>query len=104
LHFVPEARMVDNVRGEVVLYAQDATVIRGNWRFELDPSAALGRKLRNPNLGAGKLAAPLSAPADYVEFQFHAEAGDDSHFRPQASDSRCSTAAPPSSSFPRPRS
>jgi hypothetical protein len=31
--------------------------------------------LRNPNNGAAKLAAPLAAPADYVEFEFQAEAG-----------------------------
>ena len=75
LHFVPESRWVANVHGEIVLYAEDVTTIRGNWRLEEDSTAALGRKLRNPNLGMAKLSAALSAPADYVEFQFHAEAG-----------------------------
>ena len=67
--------MVNDVQGEVVLYAQDASRIAGNWRLEVDPSAALGRKLRNPNGGAPKLGAPLAELADYVEFRFHAEAG-----------------------------
>jgi beta-propeller repeat-containing protein len=75
MHFVAESRMVNDVQGEVVLYAQDASRIAGNWRLEVDPSAALGRKLRNPNGGAPKLGAPLAELADYVEFRFHAEAG-----------------------------
>jgi hypothetical protein len=57
------------------MYAEDVTAIAGNWQLELDPAAALGRKLRNPNNGAAKLGAPLAAPADYVEFQFQAQAG-----------------------------
>ena len=75
MHFVPESRMVNDVPGELVMYAQDASSVAGNWRLEVDPSAALGRKLRNPNAGAAKLGAPLAAPADYVEFTFHADAG-----------------------------
>jgi hypothetical protein len=79
MHFVPESRMVNNVQGELVLYADDAATMAGNWRIESDPSAALGRKLRNPNTGAAKLAAPLATPTDYVEFQFEAQAGVDYH-------------------------
>jgi hypothetical protein len=75
MHFVPESRMVNNVPGEIVMYAEDATRLAGNWRLELDPSAAAGRKLRNPDTGAAKLAAPLATPTDYVEFQFEAQAG-----------------------------
>jgi hypothetical protein len=75
MHFVPESRMVNNVPGEIVMYAEDAARIAGNWRLEPDLSAAAGRKLRNPDNGAPKLAAPLVTPADYVEFQFEAEAG-----------------------------
>lgn len=75
MHFVPEWRMVNDVEGDLVIYAQDATAVAGNWRLEVDPSAAMGRKLRNPNVGAAKLSAPLAQPADYVEFSFHAEAG-----------------------------
>ena len=66
--------MVNNVQGEVVMYARDVTTLSGNWRLEMDASAALGRKLRDPNTGAAKLTAPLAAPTHYVEFQFHAEA------------------------------
>ena len=75
MHFVPDSRMVNNVPGEIVMYAEDASRIAGNWRLELDPSAAGGRKLRNPDAGAPKLAAPLATPPNYVEFQFEAEAG-----------------------------
>ena len=62
MHFVPDSRMVNNVPGEIVMYAEDASTIAGNWRLELDPSAAGGRKLRNPDVGAPKLAAPLATP------------------------------------------
>jgi hypothetical protein len=75
MHFVPESRMVNNVEGEVVMYADEHTTIAGNWRLEVDPSAALGRKLRNPNAGLAKLNAPFAAPADYVEFRFEAKPG-----------------------------
>src|SRR6185295_20281159 len=75
MHFVPESRMVNNVAGDIVIYADDAATVAGDWRIEFDSSAALGRKLRNPNRGAAKLAAPLAAPADYVDFQFEASAG-----------------------------
>jgi hypothetical protein len=75
MHFVPASRMVNDVTGEIVMYAQDVSTIAGNWRLEVDPSAALGRKLRNPNVGAAKLSAPLAGPTDYVEFSFHAEGG-----------------------------
>ena len=75
MHFVPESRMVNNVQGELVMYAEDVTAVAGNWRLEVDPGAALGRKLRNPNNGAPKLSAPLAMPTDYVEFQFEAQAG-----------------------------
>ena len=75
MHFVPESRMVDNVAGEIVMYAEDVTRIAGNWQIEADPFAAMGRKLRNPNDGAPKVSAPAAMPADYVEFQFYAQAG-----------------------------
>jgi hypothetical protein len=75
MHFVPESRLVNDVQGEIVMYAEEATTIAGNWRLEPDPAAALGRRLRNPNIGAAKLTGPLAAPADYVEFEFQAQAG-----------------------------
>ena len=77
MHFVPESQMVNDVPGEIVMYAVDATAVAGHWAIELDSSAALGRKLRNPNTGAPKLNAALAAPNDYVEFRFRAEAGMD---------------------------
>ena len=75
MHFVPESRLIANVKGEIVLYARDVAAVGGNWRLEVDPAAALGRRLTNPDLGAAKLTAPLAVPADYVEFQFAADAG-----------------------------
>ena len=79
MHFVPDSQMVNHVPGEIVMYAEDVSRIAGNWRLELDPSAAGGRKLRNPDTAAPKLAAPLATPADYVEFRFEAEMGVDYH-------------------------
>jgi hypothetical protein len=79
MHVVPASRMVDDVRGEIVMYAQDVTAIQGNWRLEEDPSAALGRRLRNPDAGAAKVTTASATPGDYVEFRFNAEAGVDYH-------------------------
>ena len=34
MHFVPASRMVNDVTGEIVMYAQDVSTIAGNWRLE----------------------------------------------------------------------
>jgi len=75
MHFVPEAAMIANTEGDITLYAEDASALTGNWRLEVDPSAALGRRVTNRDLGVLKLSAPRAAPPDYVEFTFNAEAG-----------------------------
>ena len=59
---------------DVVLYASEASV-RFGWNVEADATAAGGRRLRNPNAGAAKLAAPLASPSKYFEMTFDAEAG-----------------------------
>ena len=79
MHLVPASRMVNDVRGEIVMYARDVTATQGNWRLEQDPSAALGRRLRNPDGGAAKVTAASATPGDYVEFRFNAEAGVNYH-------------------------
>jgi exonuclease III len=61
--------------GEVILYAADAPVIAGNWKRELDPQAAGGARLWNPDQGAPRVSAPQAAPANYFELTFAAEAG-----------------------------
>lgn len=60
----------------IVLHTADAPLTRvvGNWRRELDASAASGALLHNPNAGVTKLAAALAAPRDYFEMSFTAEA------------------------------
>ena len=60
--------------GDILLYAADATV-SGQWLRQDDGTAAGGKLLRNPNLGAAKRTAALEAPADYFELTFTAQAG-----------------------------
>ncbi len=60
----------------IVLYAADASTanVHGNWTFVSDASAAVGVRLRNPNLGAAKVSASAT-PASYVDLTFEAVAG-----------------------------
>jgi phosphatidylserine/phosphatidylglycerophosphate/cardiolipin synthase-like enzyme len=60
---------------EVVLYASEATLKVGGWVTQADTTAAGGSKIRHPNAGAPKLAAPLANPAHYFEMTFNADAG-----------------------------
>ena len=60
---------------DIVLYASDATARAGAWVIENDTTAAAGKRIRHPNAGAAKLAAPLAAPAHYFELKFSADAG-----------------------------
>lgn len=60
---------------EVVLYAWRALIIAGNWQVVSDPAAAGGARISSSNLGAGRVRKPQTAPADYFELTFHAEAG-----------------------------
>ena len=59
---------------EVVLRATDVKTMVGNYKLVVDKTAADGVALYNPNTWAPKVAAS-AAPANYVEFEFYAEAG-----------------------------
>jgi exonuclease III len=60
---------------DIVLYASHASTIVGRWRVVSDATAAGAARIWNPNLGAGKISAPVAAPADYFEITFSARAG-----------------------------
>jgi hypothetical protein len=60
---------------DVVLYAVDAVQRSGAWTYVADATAAAGARLRHPDAGAPKLAAPLASPQHYVDFTFDAPAG-----------------------------
>ena len=60
---------------DVILYASQASVRQGGWIVETDATAAGSARVRHPDAGAAKLAAPLAQPAHYFELTFNAEAG-----------------------------
>lgn len=59
---------------DVVLWAWKAPSTIG-WNVENDTSAAGGKRLTNPNLGAPKASAPLDSPSRFFELGFVAQAG-----------------------------
>jgi hypothetical protein len=59
----------------IVMYAGTPAVAAGNWTIVSDTSAAGGKRIQNPNLGAAKLSTALASPANYFELRFDAEAG-----------------------------
>jgi hypothetical protein len=59
---------------DVVMYAQDAAVVRGSWTFVADQTAAGGSRLRHPDAGAAKLAAALGNPTNFFDITFAADA------------------------------
>lgn len=60
---------------DVVLYAAKAPVRAGKWNVVADSTAAGGYALRNSNLGAATIPAPVASPASYFELSFPAYAG-----------------------------
>jgi phosphatidylserine/phosphatidylglycerophosphate/cardiolipin synthase-like enzyme len=58
--------------GDIILYAADATVIKGRWQKESDPTAAGGMRMRNPDAGGAKIVTALANPPDYFELTFNA--------------------------------
>jgi hypothetical protein len=74
-HFVPVAATEHDIPGEVVLYARDASPIRGDWQLVSDPTAAAGVRIWNPDAGVPKIGTPSAAPASFFELTFQAEAG-----------------------------
>jgi hypothetical protein len=69
---------VDNRGGageEIVLHAQHASVIQGNWSLVSLTGAAGGRALYNTDLGLARVSTARTGPTDYVELNFTANAG-----------------------------
>ncbi|HXH07668.1 MAG TPA: metallophosphoesterase family protein, partial [Vicinamibacterales bacterium] len=60
---------------DVVLYAADVSVIRGNWARLSSTTGAGGQKMTSEDRGWSSSAAPLASPADYFEASFDAAAG-----------------------------
>ncbi len=63
--------------GDVVLYAQDASAVAGQWEIVADNAAAGGARAWNRDAGAAKISVPAAAPASYFELTFDALAGVD---------------------------
>jgi hypothetical protein len=61
----------------VVLYAAEAPVRVGAWAVVADATAAGGKRISNPDVGAAKLTTALAAPANYFQMTFNATAGVD---------------------------
>jgi hypothetical protein len=61
---------------DVVIYAGDipSTALHGSWSVTGDSTSPNGIKLATTNAGVSNTAAPLSAPADYVDVTFNADA------------------------------
>jgi hypothetical protein len=60
---------------EIVLYASNVTRFAGGWSHVTDSTAAGGSTLRNTDVGAAALSAPLANPAHFIEATFNAVAG-----------------------------
>jgi len=60
--------------GDIVLYASDVSVMRGNWSREPSSSGAGGAKMFSADNGWGSTSAPLASPRDYFEATFSAQA------------------------------
>src|ERR687895_34936 len=58
---------------EVVLWPAASATLHGNWIVTPDSTAAGGARVHNPNASLAK-AAVASAPADYFEMTFNADA------------------------------
>ena len=57
---------------DIVLYASDATNLRGNWSRIADASGAGGQVLSSADKGWSNTTAPAASPADSVDFSFSA--------------------------------
>lgn len=60
---------------EVIIPVASVASLRGDWQVVSDTTAATGRRVTNPDRGAGKLTAAAAAPGDYFDVTFNAEAG-----------------------------
>jgi endonuclease/exonuclease/phosphatase family metal-dependent hydrolase len=68
-------RRVDAAASEVVLYASEASLVRGNWAAASSTTAAGGRLMRSNDYGFSSANAPQASPANYFEMSFAADAG-----------------------------
>ena len=59
--------------GTIVRYAAEATSVQGNWRVLVDPTAAGGSRIGQPDAGAAKILTPAANPAHYFEVTFSAD-------------------------------
>jgi endonuclease/exonuclease/phosphatase family metal-dependent hydrolase len=60
---------------EIVLYASEASVVRGHWAAASTTSGAGGRLMRSRNQGFSSTNAPQASPSHYFEMSFDAVAG-----------------------------
>ncbi len=60
---------------EIVLHTQTATASAGLFRIDPDSGAASGASEHHPDRGAAKVVNALTAPANYFEMTFNADAG-----------------------------
>jgi Beta-propeller repeat len=60
---------------EVVVYGADVSAAAGAWQFVSDATAAGGRRLWQPDAGAGKIATASASPTNYFDVTFTAKAG-----------------------------
>jgi hypothetical protein len=60
---------------DIVLYASEATTVKGNWADAASSGAAGGRAIVSADLGWSTANAPLASPANYFEMTFDAPAG-----------------------------
>lgn len=65
--------------GDVVAYATDATVVRGNWTRTPDGSAAGGQTMAGGDLGWSSVNNPLTNPPDTFELTVNADANTPYH-------------------------
>ena len=62
-------------QSDIVLHAANATTVLGDWQQVADATAAAGRRMWNPDRGAGKQRSASANPYDYFELTFTAQAG-----------------------------
>ena len=60
---------------DIVLYAAEAPTRAGNWRVELDSTAAGGSRMRYPDAGLAKVGTAAANPTHYFDMTFNAQAG-----------------------------
>jgi endonuclease/exonuclease/phosphatase family metal-dependent hydrolase len=59
---------------ELVLYASEAAVVRGQWASTASSGAAGGRSMKSADQGFSSTSAPLASPSHYFEMSFTADA------------------------------